>query len=52
MKIVLTQRFLDDITELETPVRKKCRQLITEIHKTDSKQLITGGLPGWRLHKL
>jgi len=52
MEIKITERFLEDLTDLPESVSKKCRDLIKELRRTVGSEIVKGSLPGWRLHKL
>jgi hypothetical protein len=52
MDIATTEKFLDDLAELPASVSKKCRDVLKELHRATASDIMKGGIPGWRLHKL
>ena len=52
MKILLSEQFLTDLSELKSSLYRKCWGRLSEIRRMDAKTLRTQTAPGWRLHKL
>ncbi len=52
MKIALTEAFLADLTSLPSGLQRKCREMLSTLHRIEAKDLREQSLPGWRLHRL
>lgn len=52
MKILFTDKFLEDLASLSKGLQTKCRALVGEISHAEPKTFLSQSLPGWRLHKL
>jgi hypothetical protein len=52
MDLLITKRFLEDLTALPPSLQHKCTQLIKEIQALELRDLRTRPIPGWRVHTL
>lgn len=52
MKIAITEQFLDDLTNLQSGLTRKCKQFLRLLQDMESGNLHKDLQPGWRFHKL